>query len=309
MSYSGNGITWATPFKVSNDHWTGVAVNPSGRFVAFSFYGSIYYSNDGITWATSSQVAAKSWYGIASNLSGRFVAVGLGGYIAYSGDGITWVTPFRVGTAAWYGIAVNSSGIFVAVGDASITHSLPQDSIQISSNGGTTWGSDTLIPQNGAISITGFGIDILFGNFTGHTVGNYWSFKQGAMRGLVITDSAGNEYFSASSGVIEQNGVIKQNGMAAYACRAWVRLDGTGTVSVKASANVSSVVDGGTGYYIIIFADPMPDTNYAAIAYASYIEGEASVWMSRNNPRRQRPLSELESINISTISTIYLSYQ
>ena len=50
---------------------------------------------------------------------------------------------------------------------------------------------------------TDYGITIQFNSPYGHTVGNYWSFTQGAMRGLVITDSAGNEYFSASNGNID----------------------------------------------------------------------------------------------------------
>jgi hypothetical protein len=206
ISYSDDGITWATPFRVGITNWRGIAVNSAGRFVAGGNSGYVSYSDDGITWATPFAVGTTNWRGIAVNSAGRFVAVGAYGYISYSDDGITWATPFQVytvGTSYWYGIAVNSSGRFVAVDEYGyITMSLLQDTIQISSNGGTTWGSNTLIPLNGSIPITGFGIDILFGHAEGHTVGDYWSFEQGAMRGLAITDSAGHEYFSASNGVV-----------------------------------------------------------------------------------------------------------
>lgn len=47
-----------------------------------------------------------------------------------------------------------------------------------------------------------------------------------------------------------------------YACRAWVNFNGTGTVAVRASGNVSSVADNGVGDYTINFATPMPDANY-----------------------------------------------
>jgi len=50
-----------------------------------------------------------------------------------------------------------------------------------------------------------------------------------------------------------------------YACRAWVNFDGTGTVSIRDSGNVSSVSDFGTGKYTINFATAMPDTNYAVL--------------------------------------------
>ena len=48
-----------------------------------------------------------------------------------------------------------------------------------------------------------------------------------------------------------------------YACRAWVNFDGTGTVSIRASGNVSSITDNGVGDYTVNFATNMPDVNYA----------------------------------------------
>jgi hypothetical protein len=51
----------------------------------------------------------------------------------------------------------------------------------------------------------------------------------------------------------------------AYGCRAWVNFDGTGTVAIRASGNVSSITDNGTGDYTVNFTTAMPDANYAAI--------------------------------------------
>lgn len=45
--------------------------------------------------------------------------------------------------------------------------------------------------------------------------------------------------------------------------RAWVNFNGTGTVAIRASYNVSSITDNGTGDYTINFTTAMPDTNYA----------------------------------------------
>lgn len=47
-----------------------------------------------------------------------------------------------------------------------------------------------------------------------------------------------------------------------YACRAWVNFNGTGTVAIRASGNVSSITDNGTGDYSVNFATAMPDANY-----------------------------------------------
>ena len=48
-----------------------------------------------------------------------------------------------------------------------------------------------------------------------------------------------------------------------YACRTWVNFNGTGTVAIKASGNVSSISDGGTGFYGINFIENMPNVNYS----------------------------------------------
>lgn len=47
-----------------------------------------------------------------------------------------------------------------------------------------------------------------------------------------------------------------------YACRAWVNFNGTGAVAIRASGNVSSITDNGTGDYTINFTTAMPDANY-----------------------------------------------
>ena len=47
-----------------------------------------------------------------------------------------------------------------------------------------------------------------------------------------------------------------------YACRAWVNFNGTGTVAIRGSGNVSSITDNGTGDYTVNFATAMSDANY-----------------------------------------------
>jgi hypothetical protein len=48
-----------------------------------------------------------------------------------------------------------------------------------------------------------------------------------------------------------------------YAARAWVNFNGTGTVAIRASGNVSSITDNGTGNYKVNFTTAMPDANYS----------------------------------------------
>jgi hypothetical protein len=50
-----------------------------------------------------------------------------------------------------------------------------------------------------------------------------------------------------------------------YPCRAWVNFNGTGTVAIRASGNVTSITDNGTGDYTVNFTTAMPDANYSLV--------------------------------------------
>jgi hypothetical protein len=59
-----------------------------------------------------------------------------------------------------------------------------------------------------------------------------------------------------------------------YAARAWVNFNGTGTVAIRASGNVSSsITDNGAGDYTVNFTTAMPDANYCAT-----FQAEAGGW-------------------------------
>ena len=59
------------------------------------------------------------------------------------------------------------------------------------------------------------------------------------------------------------------------AAKAWVNFDGTGTVAIRESFNVSSITDNATGNYTVNFTNAMSDTNYVAVA-SSHNSGVAS---------------------------------
>jgi hypothetical protein len=46
------------------------------------------------------------------------------------------------------------------------------------------------------------------------------------------------------------------------AVKAWVNFNGTGTVAIRASYNVSSIADNGTGDYTVNFTTALADANY-----------------------------------------------
>jgi hypothetical protein len=66
-------------------------------------------------------------------------------------------------------------------------------------------------------------------------------------------DSSANFKFNSGYGSVA----------TAYGCRAWVNFNGTGTPAIRASGNVTSITDNGTGDYTVNFTNAMPDTNYA----------------------------------------------
>ena len=73
--------------------------------------------------------------------------------------------------------------------------------------------------------------------------------------------SDGDGSFSWGTGSV----VTATSGSAPYyGARAWVNFDGTGTPSIRQSANVSSLTDNGIGDYTITFTTALPDSSYAA---------------------------------------------
>jgi len=58
---------------------------------------------------------------------------------------------------------------------------------------------------------------------------------------------------------------------------AWVNFNGTGTVAIRDSENVSSITDNGTGQYTVNFSNNMANANYAPSATQN---GDLFVWIT-----------------------------
>ena len=78
------------------------------------------------------------------------------------------------------------------------------------------------------------------------------------------------------SGNINFNGWINDDGTENYKCRAWVNFNGTGTVAIRASGNVSSITDNDIGIYTVNFVTAMPDANYVATCFSAEAAGGPS---------------------------------
>jgi hypothetical protein len=93
---------------------------------------------------------------------------------------------------------------------------------------------------------------------TGGTVTGATTFNSAVTFGSTAS-VAGNLSFNSGYG----------SSAVAYGCRAWVNFNGTGTVAIRASGNVTSITDNGTGDYTVNFTTAMPDANYNMVATVS----------------------------------------
>lgn len=50
--------------------------------------------------------------------------------------------------------------------------------------------------------------------------------------------------------------------------KAWVNFNAIGTVAIRASYNVSSITDNGTGNFTVNFTNAFADTNYVCVGFA-----------------------------------------
>jgi hypothetical protein len=61
-----------------------------------------------------------------------------------------------------------------------------------------------------------------------------------------------------------------------YMARAWVNFNGQGTVAIRASGNVTSITDDGTGNYTVNLTTAMPDTSYATVVTPGNTVGDGT---------------------------------
>ena len=70
--------------------------------------------------------------------------------------------------------------------------------------------------------------------------------------------------------VLTSNGsTLSWTASSSIGVAAWVNFNGSGTVAIRGSSNVSSITDNNTGDYTVNFASAMPDANYSLVATRS----------------------------------------
>jgi hypothetical protein len=107
-----------------------------------------------------------------------------------------------------------------------------------------------------------------------------------AVRGLIewarrlYTFTGGNEYLTLGaalqittdpSGTPAANTLYKGN-----IAKAWVNLNGTGTIAIRDSFNVDSITDNDVGVYTVTLDQDMADANYSVVTGGNYLASSVS---------------------------------
>ncbi len=113
------------------------------------------------------------------------------------------------------------------------------------------------------------------GSSIGVNAGSSDMFLYNADAGAVVVSTNATERMRITAAGLLQFNSGYGSVATAYGCRAWVNFNGTGTVAIRASGNVTSITDNGTGDYTVNFTTAMPDANYNVVG-ASQIDTNAA---------------------------------
>lgn len=87
---------------------------------------------------------------------------------------------------------------------------------------------------------------------------------------VALSVSGGVTFSSKPVAFYRNSKAVSPGSVGGQLCRAWVNFDGTGTVAIRASFNVSSITDNGVGNYTVNFTTAMPDGNYSICGTTDY---------------------------------------
>ena len=109
-----------------------------------------------------------------------------------------------------------------------------------------------------------------------NTSGN-WVYKQSSDEACQLQTFDGKFRFrTAPTGTADSNVTFTERllltndgrGLSQFTAKVWIRFNGTGTIAINDSHNVSSITDYGTGDYLVSFSNGFANTQYASVGMA-----------------------------------------
>ena len=81
------------------------------------------------------------------------------------------------------------------------------------------------------------------------------------------------------------------------AAKSFISFNGTGTVAIKGSTNVSTLTDEATGGYQVNFTSSMSDTNYSSVSSAAFDTGTIGGEVSNTRPDATSSYDHVNSLS------------
>lgn len=103
---------------------------------------------------------------------------------------------------------------------------------------------------------------------------------------------------------LKVNAIQDTAGVERYMARAWVNFNGTGTVAIRASGNVTSITDNGTGDYTLNFTNALPDANYVAVFGGGAQAPSTNAFITEQNDTVLRTTTQLRIYSQANATTV-----
>ena len=111
--------------------------------------------------------------------------------------------------------------------------------------------------------------------------------SSGKVRVTTLADSSGNNDSTPAE-------------IASGRAKAWVNFNGSGTVAIRDSYNVSSITDSSTGVYVVTMTNALANTNYAIIGNSMHLSGSylaLSTIRDRDQSTRSTTQFQIDCLN------------
>jgi hypothetical protein len=169
-------------------------------------------------------------------------------------------------------------------GNVGIGTTSPLGGYRLSLTGGGLNVQNTGVSDNSIVKYSNSGRN-WYAGLRGDT-SNAWALSDDSSFRLLV-DTSGNLQFNSGYGSVA----------TAYGCRAWVNFNGTGTVAIRASGNVSSITDNGAGIYTVNFTNAFPDTNFTMIATSGALSPTSGFSIAMGNNTYTTSSAQLYTTN------------